>query len=205
MDRLTWEDRHPAWIVVYWIHVSNALKNVFHDFHVIITFKVSRHHNLEFNSLAFSRVFSSRFWRQQTICFENKREKLDDEWGEHTRSTECVFWSYDFLLSEHLFTFTLNREKQTYRCEEIGDNYVCVRWRCRRFDRILQVWNQGCPANGDRHTFRTGKCAISSKLARRGPIISDLNELHVIEMLSTCKNKGIIIFLLFVCTRIFSL
>lgn len=32
-----------------------------------------------------------------------------------------------------------------------------------------------------------------------------LSRVHVIEMLSTCKNKGIIIFLLFVCTRIFSL
>lgn len=151
--------------------MSNALKNVFHDFHVIITFKMCRHHNLEFNSLAFSRVFSSRFWRQQTICFENKREKLVDEWGEHTRSGHMTF-----CFRNTFFTFTLNREKQTYRCEEIGDNYVCVRWRCRRFDRILQVWNQGCRANGDRHTFRTGKCAISSKLARRGPIISDLNE-----------------------------
>lgn len=171
---MTWEDRQTAWIVVYWIHVSNALKNVFHDFHVIITFKMCnvRHHNLEFNSLAFSRVFSWSFWRQKTTCFENKREKLDDEWCRHTRSTECVFWSYDFLLSEHLFLLSLWIE----RCEEIGENYVCVRWRCRRFDRILQVWNQGCPANGDRHTFRTGKCAISSKLARRGPIISDLNE-----------------------------
>lgn len=32
-----------------------------------------------------------------------------------------------------------------------------------------------------------------------------LSRVHVIEMLSTCKNKGIKNFLLFVCTRIFSL
>lgn len=118
-----------------------------------------------------------------------------------TQEVPSVYFGHmTFCFRNTFFTFTLIREKQTYRCKEIGDNYVCVRWRCRRFDRILQVWDQGCPANGDRHTFRTGKCAISSKLARCGPIFQNLNEWstskHVIEMLSTCtcKNKGIIIF-----------
>lgn len=94
--------------------MSNALKNVFHDFHVIITFKMCRHHNLEFNSLAFTRVFSSRFWRQQTICFENKREKLDDEWGGHTRSTECilVIWLFAFG-TPFLLSLWIEKNKRT--------------------------------------------------------------------------------------------
>lgn len=101
-----------------------------------------------------------------------------------TQEVPSVYFGHmTFCFRNTFFTFTLNREKQTYRCKEIRENYVCVRWRCRRFDRILQVWNQGCPANGDRHTFRTGKCAISSKLARCGPITSarDRNVIYMLK------------------------
>lgn len=91
--------------------MSNALKNVFHDFHVIITFKMCRLHNLEFNSLAFSRVFSSRFWRQQTICFENKREKL--RWT-HKKYRVCilVIWLFAFG-TPFLLSLWIEKNKRT--------------------------------------------------------------------------------------------
>lgn len=45
-----------------------------------------------------------------------------------TQEAPSVYFGHmTFCFRNTFFTFTLNREKQTYRCEEIGDNYVCVR------------------------------------------------------------------------------